>query len=220
MKWDILTCAVLGDMTMLYYLRNDIGNRKLVLEKYLESARRTSHKGLIRHAEEMREFYEEKGPFITGPADIPRSTEDDFEKLTDEEIDRMHRKLLEAGGIDINGDDDLSELARLGLRDRNPERILKHCEHLHVEIVNYGPIWKMVGLRTTGTKILYCEERECYLTGGSLDRIIDEFRQKYCSGCDFHWSRPADWKWTYRWQKERKQPQEMKLILQRLREIG
>ena len=80
-------------------------------------------------------------------------------EITDEEEEKTLKHLLETGGIDIASNDDLAELAKIGLKDRNPERILKFCENLHTEIVNYGPIWDMVGLPSTGTKILFCEKR-------------------------------------------------------------
>jgi len=218
MKWDDLGCMVLGDMAMLYHFRNDIDNRRSVLKQFQGSAKRTGHIGLIKQAEEKWESYEARGRFMTGPDDITQSR--DIDSLTNEEIDQLHQRLLEAGGIDINEDDELSRLARQGLKDRNPERVLKHCKNLHVEVVNYGRIWDMVGLPTTGRKLLYCELKDCFLAGWSLDETLREFKETYCNKCDSCSPRPTDWRWTYRWQREREQPQKMKLILKKLREFG
>lgn len=219
-NWSILECMVLDGMATLYHFKNDINNRRSVLNRFQEIAKRLGHKGLTKQAEKKWQFYEASGRFITGPSDIPPSREEDFEKRSEEEMDRMHRRLLEAGGIDVNGDGELSGLARIGLKDRNPERVLKHCEHLHVEVVNYGPVWDMVGLPTTGTKLLYCDLKDTFLTGWTLDGIFHEFEGTYCSKCNSCSPRAADWKWSYRWQREREQPDKMKAILKKVRGFG
>ncbi len=66
---------------------------------------------MLIQAEKKLETFEKAGKFITGPHDIPKSK--DFDDLTDEEIDQMHRLLLKAGGIDIDGQDELAELRGL-----------------------------------------------------------------------------------------------------------
>jgi len=220
MQWKSLKCILLLDFAWLHNYRNDVEKRRAVLKECGEIAKAIGHKGLMNQAERKYEFYEKRGPFITGPGDIPKSDERSFEQMSDEEIDRMHRMLLEAGGIDINGNDELARLARIGLRDRNPERILKHCNHLYVDVVTYGPIWNMVGLTTTGTKLLYCEQKECFDEGRRLDDILVGFKREHCSDCVHHSPRPKEWKWTYRWQRERESPPRMKLILRNLRGIG
>jgi hypothetical protein len=217
MKWDEQRCMILDSMAMLYHFRNDLDRRRSALEQFKEIAKKTGNKGLLIQAEMKSETYEKAPRFITGPKDIPKSR--DLDNLSDQEIDQMHKKLLEAGGIDPNGKDELSQLARIGLKDRNPERILKHCEHLYVEVSSYGPIWDMVGLPTTGRKLLYCGLKDCSLEGPTLDELLSEFKEKYCNQCDSHSPRPTDWKWSYRWQRERKQPEKMKMILNKLREF-
>jgi len=220
MQWKSLKCILLLDFAWLHNYRNDVEKRRAVLKECGEIAKAMGHKGLMNQAERKYEFYEKRGRFITGPEDIPKSDERSFEQMSDEEIDRMHRMLLEAGGIDINGNDELARLARIGLRDRNPERILRHCDHLYVEVLTYGPIWNMVGLKTTGTKLLYCEKKECFDHGWRLDDILAGFKREHCSDCVHHSPGPKEWKWTYRWQRERESPPRMKLILRNLRGIG
>jgi len=215
-RWEELECVILEDLARLYHFRNDVKSRRMVLKQCLEIAKKIGHKGLAEEVEEKYKVYE-KTPFITGPKDISRPKEEDLERLSDEVIDKLHRMLLEAAGIDINGNDELAELARVGLKDRNPERVLKYCEHLYVEIISYGPIWDMVALPHTGSKLLYCEKKDCYNTGWRLDDIFDEFKQKNCVGCSYQSPRPIDWRYTYRWQKERKLPDRMTVILRNIR---
>jgi hypothetical protein len=217
MKWDELQCIILDSMAMLYHFRNDLDRRKLALEQFKDIAKRSGHKGLLIQAEMKAETYEKAPRFITGPKDLQQSR--NFDDLSDEEIDEMHKRALKAGGIDLNGKDELSRLARIGLRDRNPGRVLKHCEHLYVDILSYGPVWDMVGLPTTGMKLLYCKLKDCFLDAWTLDELLSEFKEEYCSKCDSHSPRPTDWKWSYRWQRERTQPEKMKTILKKLREL-
>ncbi len=218
MKWDELKCITFLDIALVYHYRNDTDNNIKSLKQALVIAKRIGHKGLIKKIENIKIFFKKRAHFITGPKDIPKSTKTDFEKLKDKEIDEIHRRLLEAGGIDINGNDEMAMLARIGLKDRNPERILRYCENLHTEIVNYGPIWNMVALKTTGTKLLFCENKEKFLVGNKLDDILNEFKKENCSGCNSHSPRPKNWKWTYRWQRERRQPEKMKQILKKCRQ--
>jgi len=133
-KWDDMRCMILNDMAMLYFFRNDQDGMRSALKQFHEIAQKTGHRGLIIQAQKKAEFYEKAGRFITGPKDIPKSKP--LEELTDEEVDRMHRRLLQAAGIDVNGNDEFARLARLGLRDRNPERVLRHCENLR----NYSTV--------------------------------------------------------------------------------
>jgi hypothetical protein len=126
----------------------------------------------------------------------------------------MLKDLLKVGGIDITSDDELAQLARIGLKDRNPERILKFCKNLLTEIVSYGPIWDMVALPSTGTKILYCEKREVAIFGMQLDILLESMKQKNCANCRDQCSRPSSWKWTHEWHRERKKPEKMILIMQ------
>jgi hypothetical protein len=216
MTWDELECLVLDGMATLFHYKNDVDNRRSVLKQFQEIAKKTGHKDFIRQAEKKSALYEASPRSTTGPNDTPPSR--DIDKLTNDEIDRMHRRLLEAGGVNVDGTDELSRLARLGLKDRNPERALKHCKHLHVEIVNFGPIWSLVGLPSTGRKLLYCALKDVFTEGHSLDEILDEFKKTYCNKCDSCSPRPTDWKWKYRWQRERKHPPRMETILEKLRD--
>jgi hypothetical protein len=214
---DELRCILLEDLALFYYITNNVEMRRKVLRDCIELAQKIGHKGFVSSASEKYEHYEKAPPFITGPKDVGKSTEEDFEELSEEEIIKMHKYLLQIAGIDLNGEDELAKLARVGLRDRNPERILKHCEHLYVEVVSYGPIWEMVGLTSTGQKILFCEKNGCII-GWQLDEILKRFKEINCASCNSHSPRPQNWKWTHRWHRERGMPEKMKEIIQRYKQ--
>jgi len=209
-------CVVLEDFALFYYMTNNVAMRREVLKECIGLSEKIGHKGFATSCKEKYEHYEKARPFITGPKDVPESTKEDFDRLSDEEVDKMHRFLLKTAGIDVDGNDEFAELARVGLKDRNPERVLRHCEHLYVEVVSYGPIWDMVGLTTTGQKLLFCEKKGSII-GWKLDEIFEKLKTTYCSGCSFHSPRPQEWKWTYRWQRERVAPERMREIIQSYR---
>jgi hypothetical protein len=174
-------------------------------------ARKLRHKGYEIAVEKVRQSIE-KGftiPFLLKQKaqGVPRKEP----TIPDEQEEKMIKHLLEIGGFDK--DPELAQLAEIGLRDRNPERILKHCERLHTEILVYGPIWDMVALPSTGTKILYCEKEEKCIIGRELDQILARMKEDSCSKCSSISPRPGEWKWTHEWQRKREKPQRMKTIM-------
>jgi hypothetical protein len=203
---------VLLDLATYYDSINKIKEREKSLTQAEEIAKQIGHKGHIQEIERLRIRY--NNPHIT----IHSALQMDFSKqerapITDEEEENMIRHLLKIGGIDLNGDDEFARLARIGLKDRNPERVLKHCKHLHAEIVNYGPIWDMFALPSTGTKILFCEKNNAATIGRELDHLFAKMQRENCIGCKHHSPRPAGWKWTHEWHKKRKKPARMKTIV-------
>jgi hypothetical protein len=211
-----MKCVILETFALYYHVTKNVEMRRKALNECIEIATKINHLGFIDSARKKYEHFEKAPPVIMGPKDIPKSTEADFEKLSEDEIDKMHRFLLKRAGIDPEGKGELSEMARVGLKDRNPERVLKHCKYLYTEIVFYGPIWDMVGLPTTGQKILFCEKNG-WIVGWKLDDLFEEFKKTKCSGCKAHSPRPTGWKWTYKWQREQGTPEKMKEIVKKIR---
>jgi hypothetical protein len=200
------------DLATLYNSIEANELRDKYLKNAMELATKLDHKGFQHEVQSIQESFKKAYtiPFLLGIKDEPTTNH----RITDEQEEEMLKHLLKIGGIDITSDDDLASLARIGLKDRNPERILKFCENLHTEIVNYGPIWDMVALPSTGTKILYCEKKEVAIFGRQLDLLLESMKQKNCANCNEQCSRPNNWKWTHEWQRERKKPQKMILIMQ------
>jgi len=181
------------------------------LEEAMALARKLDHKGYQSAVEHVRESVE-RAPTI--PFLLKRKDDVSKERaaITDEQEKMMIRYLLEIGGF--YEDPELARLAEIGIRDRNPERILKHCLHLHTEILIYGPIWDMVALPSTGTKILYCEQKEKVVIGQELDHILARMKEETCSTCNLRSARPTEWRWTHEWQMHRDKPPKMKTIME------
>lgn len=200
------------DLATLYNSIEANELRDKYLKNAMELATKLDHKGFQHGVQSTQESLKKAYtiPFLLEIKNEPTTNH----KITDEQEEEMLKYLLKVGGIDITSNDDLARLARIGLKDRNPERILKFCENLHTEIVNYGPIWDMVALPSTGTKILYCEKKEVAVFGMQLDSLLEIMKQENCANCKDKCSRPNGWKWTHEWHRNRKQPDRMVLIMQ------
>lgn len=120
--------------------------------------------------------------------------------LEDEEL--MYRQMAMGLGVDVeNGDDEVSKVVRIGLKDLNPERVLKNCQHLFVNHGFSGLPAQMLGMPTAGTKWLHCTKFKYHLMSLSLDDLYDSFRARHCESCNDCLPHPADWKWSREWQR-------------------
>ena len=189
----------------------DITSRDKYLGDALELAKQLQHKGFLNGVQTTQEHLKRSQ---TIPTIIKvQEAEVRIEDVSDETEEKVAKKLLEVAGIDFDSDDELARMAKIGLKDRNPERILKYCEHLYTEVVIYGPIWEMVGLPTTGMKILFCEKKGVSVMGYELDALLDDMKKDCCSPCKDLCPIPSEWKWTHEWHRKRGQPELMKTIM-------
>lgn len=137
-------------------------------------------------------------------------------KYSDEEIDKYYRNLIERDGIDLNSDNPFSFALRIGLKDRNPERIIKNCSNIELVITSQGRPAKIYKLPSAGFKLLFCKYKDnAYIEGFILDNIYKDFKKDFCSNCDHCSPQPTDWKWSYEWQieKDSHMSKELKSIL-------
>jgi hypothetical protein len=148
----------------------------------------------------MKEFTE-KGPCPEGPNDFPK--EPPIEEMPEDKIDNIYRRLAKIAGIDLEDTQDpISHVVRIGLLDRNPERILRNCAHLEVSVGSYGIPGKMLGLPTAGSKFLFCKYGGGYC-GLSLDSLYNDFMKENCDACAHRHPMSEDWKWSIKWQQEK-----------------
>jgi len=196
---------ILLDLAYLYNSMEKYSLRDAMIEEAYALAKKLEHKGFIMGIENAQEVFK-RSPTI--PYLINFEEKKIAKEPTFEEEEKIIKDLLKDAGIDIDGDDEFSKMARIGLKDRNPERILKYCTHLFTEIVTYGPIWDMVALPETGLKILYCDKKGSIM-GHSLDVLLEIFKRSNCKNCKHHSPRSDSWKWTRKWHRERKKPEGM-----------
>lgn len=191
-------CEILGHQACLLHFQNrDEFKEILISMKALALEKRLNY--YVKLSDDLLHDFNEASPFPEGPDDFPKPPP--FEEIPDEEIDKMHRMLAKAAGIDLDKDDDIAKVAKIGLRDRNPERILKNCSNLEVATGHYGMVGEMLALQTAGSKFLFC--KYCGgVYGLSLDSLYEGLR-KHCENCENHDPLPKDWKWSLSWQQEK-----------------
>jgi hypothetical protein len=109
-------------------------------------------------------------------------------------------------GIDMTDPDDpMGQLIQIGIRDANPERVLRHCEHTFVTISGAAPLVyhlsQVLQLPSILGKWIHCDLHDFAVEAGTLDTAFEVFKKMYCDGCNDISARPADWNYTDEWQK-------------------
>ena len=196
-----IKCEILKHKALLFHFQNRDAYKDVL--KSMEALAAEHHLNhYIKLSDDLLHEFNERSPFPEGPDDFSKSRP--IEEIPDEEIDEMHRMLAEMAGIDLEKDDDkIANIVRIGLKDRNPERILKNCSHLEVAAGSYGIPGEMLGLPTAGFKFLFCKYGGG-VYGLSLDSMYEGvFRKDCCINCEHYSPMPNDWKWALAWQQEK-----------------
>jgi len=144
-----------------------------------------------------------------------------IDEMTVEEYQEMTRGFLNAQGITLDQEDDLTDdlddltddLIAMALRDMNPKRYFQHCENLHIGYVNTSPVGASIGLPTMGTKIVWCKHSGGSIAGFDLKGAFDIFRQQHCRSCKFHKPRSKDWVCYVKWVKDQQNDPDFKKVL-------
>jgi hypothetical protein len=133
----------------------------------------------------------------------------DKESSPEEEL-KFFRARARALGIDLDSpEDEISSIILQGLKDYNPERVLKDCEHLLVFPSRaQGIPARMVGLTSAATKWVHCLKFGYAMGGWRLDDIYGSpvadfgFKNRYCKNCEHKSPREENWKWSSKWHEE------------------
>lgn len=120
---------------------------------------------------------------------------------TFEQETRYIERMARAMGINLdNVNDETAEIVRIGLKDRNPERVLRTCRHLYLRLAGCGLPGRMLGLPTAGFKELHCTKFGHGMGGLRLDELFGLFGESFCAGCSSKDVHAPDWKWSVEWQ--------------------
>ncbi|HUY92780.1 MAG TPA: DUF4365 domain-containing protein [Pirellulales bacterium] len=115
---------------------------------------------------------------------------------------RYIESMARAMGVDLdNPNDEVAEVVRIGLRDRNPDRVLRRCRHLYFRLGGCGLPGKMLGLQTAGFKYLHCTKFGFGMGALSLDSLFDSFHYHHCAACTQGEPHEPDWTWALDWQR-------------------
>ena len=121
---------------------------------------------------------------------------------SDEDYADMYRNMAAAAGIDLSDETDRdANIINIGIKDLNPERALKPCRHLLVELGAVEIPGQLLGLPTAGTKTLTCTRFGFSVGALSLDDAYAQLHARHCATCEHAAPHPAKWKWSPEWQE-------------------
>ncbi len=123
------------------------------------------------------------------------------EEFSIEEETNLYLRMIESLGINLNSNNEISNLIKIGLKDLNPERVLKKCVNLFVSLSNCGIIAERLKLPTAGLKKIHCIKFNHLIEGLSLDNIYEMFKHSHCDNCNDNIKQSPEWKWTKKWQR-------------------
>lgn len=179
----ILDYYILDDKVLYHYYKKD-NYCNQVVDEYIQLSERNNHKNFLERAKNLKKSIKH-----------PLKYHDSNFKASDEQIIEYYNKLFESEGIDIDDPDDrIAKILRIGLKDMNPERVLKDCIHLEIAPGAHGFVAEMFGLLSAGNKILFCKYRGG-IEGQDLDNTYNVFKREFCSGCEYKSKRDDDWRW-------------------------
>lgn len=135
------------------------------------------------------------------------------EEMTPEEELEFFRERAVSMGFQVdNPQDDLSRVVAIGLRDFNPERVMRDCRHLMVlPSRSLGIPATLVGLQFAGMKTIRCMLHGYAASGWSLDELyggfggpgpLSGFKGQHCDSCPDREARDQSWRWTSSWYRD------------------
>jgi len=204
-------CEILILKARFFYFQNQEIYRGII-ESVKDLASKHGFIYYITLADNLFNEFSQMPSFPEGPDDFPEPPP--FEELPEEEIEQIYKMLIEMAGIDLESEDEIARIVKIGLKDRNPGQILRNCTHIEIAPGSYGIPGEILGLPTAGPKFLFCKYGDGFF-GLSLDTLYNELERRYCRTCKYKDPMPEDWKWSLTWQKERHkmQSEEFKLFI-------
>lgn len=132
------------------------------------------------------------------------------EELSPDDEIKYFKERAKALGINVDDPNDkFGKIIAQGLKDYNPERVLKNCKHLlYSPSSALGIPARMVGLPTAAMKFLHCLKKGFTVGGWSLDELYESsipdfgFKSSHCKDCPDLEPMPEDWHWSRKWQHE------------------
>ena len=125
------------------------------------------------------------------------------EQMSLEEEARMIRAMAASLGVDVDDpSDEIARVARIGLTDLDPTRVLRTCEHLFLAVGAHGLPAMMLGLPSAGSKTLWCTLHGHGIGGMQLDGSMEYMEREHCAACGDRRPRPEGWRWSRPWQMQ------------------
>lgn len=120
-----------------------------------------------------------------------------------EEARQVYKNMARALGIDLSDPTDrIAQVVRIGLKDLDPSRILRNCEHIFVTLSFRGLPAEWLQLPTAGGKVIHCLKHRHAVEGLDLDLTYQAFKSQFCDKCPDCSPRPPAWKYSPEWQEQ------------------
>ena len=141
--------------------------------------------------------------FIDSVNDFIESKNNVTKELSFEQEIDVYKEMAKSLGIDLSDEDnEITKIVNIGIKDINPERVLKNCIHLFVRLGSCGLPGQYLKLPTAGSKILICIKHNYGIESLDLDRLYESFKKFHCNKCKDNEPHLQDWKWNRKWQIE------------------
>jgi hypothetical protein len=162
----------------------DCGGKQLA--RILDCAKRNEYSSLL------DTYFETVAAKLSTPDTCPQATEE-----------QIYYNMAMGLGIDMTDDSDLAaRLVAQGMKDINPDRVLRPCRHLFVSLGWSLILGDRLRLPTVGSKRLHCTRYEYLVEAMSLDACSRAMMETYCGKCSDADPHDAAWAWTREWQAE------------------
>lgn len=187
--WPSIGMCTVGRLQSFWIFSNDKGRNATLKEENLKTLELIPEIHVRQHWTQRHNEY----------ADLLASSHRQNPSSEDEES--VIRQM--ATSLGVNFDDPNDQYARVievGLRDRNPGRVLKNCQHLRVRIDACGVPARMLGLPAAGFKTVYCSKFGCAVSALSLDDAYAMLHEDECIKCTECLPHRSDWEWSIEWQ--------------------
>jgi hypothetical protein len=117
--------------------------------------------------------------------------------FTVEETREVYENVARALGINLSDPRDrIADVVRIGLKDLDPSRVLRNCEHIYVSLSFHGLVADWLQLPTAGGKVVHCTLHKYAIEGLDLDGAYSFFKERYCDKCPDCLPRPSTWKYS------------------------
>jgi hypothetical protein len=95
-----------------------------------------------------------------------------------------------------------------GLKDADPTRVLRHCEHSLVSITRVPLLAHMLGQQLglpIGPKVMECSKHGYGYGAASLDEAHAGFTTRFCQSCPDRQPHPEGWEYSPEWNEKQLQ---------------
>jgi hypothetical protein len=107
-------------------------------------------------------------------------------------------------GFDIDSPKSREDIVvAIGIKDLNPERVLKYCQYVRIDQISTSLLGQMTGIPTIGQKRASCVKYGYGIESFDLDYMFAGFKNQFCETCPSRKPRNASWNWSFEWEKDK-----------------